>query len=134
LRTENQQLAKRIAAVPVPATPPNGVGIRPLGQWGRIGDWGHIPAIPPNDAVVGSVGPTITIDAAGMLAWNYDRINLAEFKRRLSELQASNPQTAIRIRSMRPRNSEAAKWVLDEARQAKIQNISEETLDGSWWF
>ncbi len=127
LRSENEQLAKSIAAVPT--LPANGAGAR-----ARAPGWlGNFPALPPNDATKEPTGPTITVTFSGEIAWNNQYIPWREFTRRLSELQAGNPQAAIRIRSMSTVNRKAVESVLDYARQAKIQIISEERLDG-WWF
>lgn len=127
LRAENRQLARNIAAAPAPAAPAGGVGAyRP----GLNAQWGRLPAI---DAAKGRGGPTITVTASGTVAWDNNFVDMNEFKRRLAELHAADPQAALHIRSMSRNNRAALQYILDEARQAKIQIISEESL-GGWWF
>ncbi|MES2695612.1 MAG: sigma-70 family RNA polymerase sigma factor [Verrucomicrobiota bacterium] len=116
LRIETRQLAPSITAARAlsPAALPTSV------------------SAPAKSTAAEFTGPVITITAAGTLAWNNDFVSLAEFKYRLRELQAKGPEAAIRIQSW-GRNSGPLRYVLDEARQAQIQNISEDILDG-WWF
>lgn len=129
LHRENEQLAKTIAAASAPASFPNWVGARvsaPNAQWGR-----RLPALSSEDL---AAGPTVTLTAARTIVWNNTNVDLDEFKRRLNELHARNPQALLRVRSLSPKDGAGFKYVLDEARQAKIQNISVENLDSSWWF
>lgn len=72
-------------------------------------------------------GVTISVTDAGLLAWNKDFVNLAEFIDRLKTYKVSDPDGRILINGDEGALFNAALYVFDEARKAGFQKVFIET-------